>query len=405
MHILPFENICFFLSGWLSYDFTFTKNIFRNDIVGKDFMDKLKFPKDLDRSCSQKLENHIGYLSIHVPEELIIAAGKIPYRILGSEKPAKKATVHLPKTFDPYVLACLEGALEGNYRSLDGVIISNISDAHRRLYDVWQSAVNSQPVFMLDVPKGSDSLRKKCFRSGISYLKHGMEKAFDVEITDERLNLAIELCNETRQLLKKLGEQRNLNSCPFSASDFFKIIRWSQTEEKKIVNDTVTEYLEAIEKRQACHKNETGHEKPRIMIVGSAMVSPDIISAIEEKNARVVCEDLCIGMPYFKSLVDHTDDNPLESLANRYLTIPTSRMVDTESRWKSIMESVKDSRTDGIIYFALKFDDIHLFEYPYIRDKLQKEGYPVLFIEAENFLTTMGQMETRIEAFIEMLEG
>ena len=368
-------------------------------------MDTIKFPVDLDHNCSQKLDNHVGYLSIHVPEELIIAAGKIPYRILGSEKPAKKATVHLPKTFDPYVLACLEGALEGNCQSLDGVIIANISDAHRRLYDVWKSSVNSQTVFMLDVPKGSDALRKRCFAFGISNLIEAMEKAFDVKISDEKLRYAIELCNETRRLLKELGQQRDLNNCPFSASDFFKIVRWSQTEENSIVNNTIKEYLETIEKRQVSSKDDTQHEKPRIMVIGSTMVSPTIISTIESKDAKVVCEDLCIGMPYFKNLVNFTTDNPLESLTNRYLSIPTSRMVDTETRWKSIMESVKESRADGIIYFALKFDDIHLFEYPYIRDKLQKEGYPVLFIEAENFLTTLGQIETRIDAFIEMLEG
>ena len=370
----------------------------------KDFMDMIKFPADLDRSCSQKLDNHVGYLSIHVPEELIIAAGKIPYRILGSEKPAKKATVHLPKTFDPYVLACLEGALDGNYGSLDGVIIANISDAHRRLYDVWKSNVDSQSVFMLDVPKGSDALRKRCFALGISRLKQEMENAFDVKISDAKLSSAIELCNETRRLLMKLGQQRNLNSYPFSAADFFKIVRWCQTEEKSIVNNTIEEYLGTIEKIQENSKDETSHETPKIMVIGSVMVSPALISTIEDKNAKVVCEDLCIGMPYFKNLVNHTTDNPLESLIDRYLSIPTSRMVDTESRWQSIIESVKESRADGIIYFALKFDDIHLFEYPYIRDKLQKEGYPVLFIEAENFLTTLGQIETRIEAFIEILE-
>ncbi len=56
-----------------------------------------------------------------------------------------------------------------------------------------------------------------------------------------------------------------------------------------------------------------------------------------------------------------------------------------------------------IVYFALKFDDTHLFEYPYIKNKFQKEGYPLLFIEAENFVTNLGQIETRIQAFTEML--
>ena len=102
----------------------------------------------------------IGFLSINVPEELIIAAGRTPFRVCGSEKPAKLANAYLPKTFDPYVLDSLEGALDGTYSFLDGVIIANISDGHRRLYDAWRTGAPSAspgrrqipPPLLSDVP-------------------------------------------------------------------------------------------------------------------------------------------------------------------------------------------------------------------------------------------------------------
>src|SRR5574337_2016823 len=86
-------------------------------------------------SSSPEIKGGLGYLSIHVPEEIIIAAGKTPFRIFGRGKPIKLANAYLPKTFDPYVLDSFEGALEGIYHFLEGVIIANTSDAHRRLYD------------------------------------------------------------------------------------------------------------------------------------------------------------------------------------------------------------------------------------------------------------------------------
>lgn len=340
----------------------------------------------------------MGYLSVHVPEEIIIAAGKVPFRILGKGRPAKLANAYLPKTFDPYVLDSLEGALDGSYDFLEGVVIANVSDAHRRLYDAWRIGVNSMEVFFLDVPKGADLLRVKTFRLALSGLVRDIERAFGVRITTDGLKSAIRLCNETRLLLRRLSEMRRLHMPLLSGKEFFEVVAWSQTHDKPTVNEALRKYLDNLK-----DVKEKGAGGPRIMVMGSLMASPGLIALIERLGARVVCEDLCVGMQYFSSLVDENSTDPLDALARRYLTIPTARMVDTESRWDYLLKAVRDFRVDGIIYFALKFDDIYLFEYPHVRDKFQRVGYPVLFIEAENFLTSQGQIETRVQAFIEML--
>lgn len=363
----------------------------------EDFLIKEK------EGTSQDSGSGVGYLSVHVPEEIIIAAGKVPFRILGSGKPVKLANAYLPKTFDPYVLDSLEGALEGSYNFLEGVVIANTSDAHRRLYDAWRLGVNSMKVFFLDVPKGADSLRVKVFRLALSSLVRDIERAFGVKISEEGLRSAIRLCNETRLLIRKLSETRKRGIPPLSGEKFFEVIKWSQTHDKPTVNDTLSKYIEEL--GSALKNTEgSGSNGPRIMLMGSLMGSPELISLIERLGARVVCEDLCIGMQYFSSLVDEDSTEPLDALARRYLSIPTARMVDTESRWDYLLRMAEDFCVDGVIYFALKFDDIYLFEYPHIRNKFQEAGYPVLFIEAENFLTTLGQIETRVQAFTEMLD-
>ncbi|HHT9117278.1 MAG TPA: 2-hydroxyacyl-CoA dehydratase family protein, partial [Candidatus Hypogeohydataceae bacterium YC38] len=166
---------------------------------------------------------------------------------------------------------------------------------------------------------------------------------------------------------------------------------------KHQVNNALREVPEGLEGRRG---KTVG---PRMMLTGGFLSSPRLISLIERLGAGVVCEDLCIGMQYFSGLVDTEDPDPLRALARRYLSIPSARMVDTEARWDYLLRTAEEFHVDGIIYFALKFDDIYLFEYPYLRNKFQKAGYPTLFIEAENFLTNVGQIETRIQAFIEML--
>ncbi len=84
-------------------------------------METLKgFLADEKERSSQGIDDGVGYLSVHVPEEIVIAASKPPFRIFGSGRPVKLANAYLPKTFDPHVLDSLEGALNGSYDFLDG---------------------------------------------------------------------------------------------------------------------------------------------------------------------------------------------------------------------------------------------------------------------------------------------
>ncbi len=365
-------------------------------------MNRVKFPVNIEDNSSCEIEGGVGYLSVHVPEEVIIAAGKTPYHILGSGKPVKMANAYLPKTFDPYVLDSVEGILSGKYDALNGVVIANVSDGHRRLFDVCKSSTNLKNTFFLDVPKGADGLRLDGFKFAVSLLIKELESAFGVKITDDELAKAIKLCNETRKLLAAINDMRKCSEPICSGEEFFKIVRWSQSNDKRMVNEKLGLFLDDL-KMSGFKEGGGSGEKPRIMIMGSVIGSPEIFSLIEKLDSDVVCEDLCVGMQYFSSTVEESSGDALGAIAERYISIPTARMVDTEARWRYLLKMAEDFNVDGVIYFALKFDDIYLFEYPHIRDKFQKTGYPLLFVEAENFLSTLGQIETRVQAFVEML--
>ncbi len=64
---------------------------------------------------------------------------------------------------------------------------------------------------------------------------------------------------------------------------------------------------------------------------------------------------------------------------------------------------MKENHADGVIFLFLKFCDPHAFDYPYIKEMLDKEGIPSMLFEVEDQLPSEGQFKTRCEAFIEML--
>ena len=63
----------------------------------------------------------------------------------------------------------------------------------------------------------------------------------------------------------------------------------------------------------------------------------------------------------------------------------------------------KENSADGVIFLLLKFCDPHAFDYPYLKDALDKAKIPNLLLEVEDQPQAQGQMKTRIEAFMEAL--
>ena len=67
------------------------------------------------------------------------------------------------------------------------------------------------------------------------------------------------------------------------------------------------------------------------------------------------------------------------------------------------MKVVEKTRSRGVIFVMLKFCDPHAFDYPYIRELLDRAGVPSLLLEIEEQHMSFEQMRTRLEAFIEMI--
>ena len=144
--------------------------------------------------------------------------------------------------------------------------------------------------------------------------------------------------------------------------------------------------------------------KPRLLLMGSFQDNPTLADIIEETGGILVCEDMSTRLSYFKGLVNTAVEDPLFAIAQRYLTKPPdARMLDLNRRFEYIDSLIKEFKVDGVIYYALKFDDSYLFEFPEIRAWLQSKGVPVLFLESDHRFATIGQFKTRIQAFLETL--
>jgi len=78
-------------------------------------------------------------------------------------------------------------------------------------------------------------------------------------------------------------------------------------------------------------------------------------------------------------------------------------MEDFDRRLKTIIDTVKEYRVDGVVIQIIKFCDLWGVDSMPLVSALRKEGIPVLKLEREYSLGGEGQLRTRVQAFIESM--
>jgi len=352
------------------------------------------------KNLKQNSKPSIGWFSVYTPEEIIYAAGAVPFRVTGeSSESYSLARVALFTNMCSYTLSCLEEGMQGSYNFIRGVVIVNTCDARRRLYDAWKYYVNTPFVHLLDLPKVISVESKDYFRKQIVIFIKSFEDYFGKKISTDSLRETIYLCNKTRNLLNKLMDFRKGDEPLITASQSMGIIKASMCGHKHEFNEKLNGLVNLLENREISHKKKS----LKILLSGSYFDQINLIKLIEDSGATVVCEDISNGIKYFEGEIDLNKD-PITALADYYLEkAPCARMIDAERRFKHIWKLIDQYNVDAVIYFSLKFCSTNLLDFPYLEKELKQRGVLVLFLEGERFLVNLNQLKTRIQAFIEML--
>jgi benzoyl-CoA reductase subunit C len=345
----------------------------------------------------------IGYPCTYLPEEIIYAAGMLPYRLRGTGCVGLSiADTFLSRTAHcSFARSVLELGLTDKYNFLDGVVYTNGCDHMRRAYDNWK-AQNKTPLFMhmLPVPHTITPHGLKWYQEEVVAFKQFLEKSFCVNIDDRSLRKAIRVYNETRRLLKQLYQLRNAEQPPITGTETLKIVIASSSMPRDEYNQLLAQSLEEIKSRSGI----SGY-RARVMVVGSANDDPALIELIETTGGLVVTDSLCFGSRFFWDLDDEMS-NPLENIANRYYYhTPCPRMYgEFAKRLAFIKDMASNAKVDGIILQTIKYCDLHGVENALLEKSLENEGIPTLRLEREyGPLADTGRIRTRVQAFLERI--
>jgi bcr-type benzoyl-CoA reductase subunit C len=300
------------------------------------------------------------------------------------------------------VRGALEDALSGALKFLDGVVFPHTCDSIQRLSDIWRLNVpyGFHTDVVLPVKLNTDSAREymvnvlKAFRADL-------EKKLDVTITDDALRASMDLYGKLRGMLGQIYEMRAQNPDAVSGSDVYSIMKAAMIMDRQEMLTLLSEVVRELKKKKSAGA-ASGHK--RVILSGGICDFPDVYPMIEEAGGAVVWDDLCMGTRTFAGDFAEKKD-PIEAIAGRYLEriVCPAKHSGLTTRADNLIKIVRERDAHGVIILLLKFCDPHAFDYPYLKNALDKEGIPNLLLEVEDQLPPDGQLRTRFEAFLEML--
>ena len=363
------------------------------------------FPKTsqiLDHQRSGK--KVFGWLCTYVPEEIMHAAGILPVRITGysQETELDDGNAYLYVNNCSFSRSCLQLGLRGEYEFLDGVVGGSTCDGARRLFDLWRNYIGTPFHHVLTVPRKYTEKAHALYHHEVVQFTRHLEEFLGLKITDEALYDSIKLYNESRKLLRRLYDLRKLENPPITGAETMEVLEASFRMPKEIFNEWLESLHDEIRESGNSHTS-----RARLMLVGSVLTNPEFIKAIEDQGGLVVTDELCTSTRYWGDPVVHEGNkSPLEAIARRYLNnFPCARMFPSDERFDRIIEYALDFKVDGVISQIIRYCVPYAHDLPLLTKRLKEHGIPILALDVEYGTSGSGQIQTRVQAFLEMIEA
>ncbi|MBN1344633.1 MAG: 2-hydroxyacyl-CoA dehydratase [Phycisphaerae bacterium] len=339
----------------------------------------------------------IGTLCSYVPEEVIIAAGCLSFRILQVPSEFGRADACLQAYACCLARGTLELGLGGQGEFLDGVVFSNTCDTMQCLADIWSANVEGgfAEIFMMPVRTDHPAARDYVTVE-IERLIAGLGERLNKTISAAALQEAVAACRRARGVLADLQEAQRGPTPLLTAGQYYDAImaRWIMPPD---------EYVCLIESVLA-PPHPVGSKGPRLVVAGGPMYAPALPQLIDELGACWVADDLCTGGRAAWN-ASETQAGAVEAIADRLLSRPIcpAKHRPPDVPGVRLVETARRAKADGVVVYRLKFCEPHAFDYPAVKKALDEAGLSSLLIEVETPGGSVGQLRTRLQAFLEML--
>lgn len=348
----------------------------------------------------------IGAYCTYFPQEIAMAMGAATVGLCStSDETIPEAEKELPKNLCPLIKSSYGFAKTDKcpyFYFSDVVVGETTCDGKKKMYEYMSEF---KDVFLMELPNTQGEQALKLWKSEIIRFKEYLEKKFDAVITEDQIREAIRINNAGRRSLKKLYELMQNDPVPMKGQDLFKVLYGSTFKfNRSAIPAEVDALVEKIAGEYKAGKME--EKKPRILITGCPIggATEKLIRAIEENGGIVVTFESCSGAKSIDKLVDEENQDVYDALAKRYLDIGCSVMTPNPNRLELLGRLIDEYKVEGVVEMTLQACHTYAVESLSIRRFVnEKKNIPYISLETDYSQADIGQLNTRVAAFVEML--
>ena len=343
----------------------------------------------------------IGFACAYTPLPLLDAAGFTPYRLLPHGDWPDRAGSILHDNLCPHVKRILDRGMAGDVPRLAGTVIVLSCDAMRRLADGWQRVRPEDRVFCLDLPATTEKGSVEFYGHEIAGLADALAQWSGRAVALEAIEESVRRYTQLAGGIERVAERLRSGT-----------LRGGSARLQALYNRAVTEpVLEAIamldELAEQPKEDTCKDDGVPILLFGNVAPDPEVFTLIESCGARIVADDLRTGARIHAPLELDGPGDVFVRLARAMLHRPPCARTFTPSRPGDLaaltLAAAKTAEVRGTIGYTVKFCDPYLARLPAVREAFRDAGLPLLLLEGDCTMGSIGQQRTRIEAFVEML--
>ncbi|MDR3102501.1 MAG: 2-hydroxyacyl-CoA dehydratase family protein [Methanocalculaceae archaeon] len=345
----------------------------------------------------------VGAYCTFVPCELIRAAGAVQISLCsGSDETIPAAETDLPVNFCPLVKSSYGFAKTNKcpYFHFSNLIVGETTcDGKKKMFEYLTKI---KPVHVIHLPQTTDEGSIALLKTEFKKFAKQLEQTFGTTLTVDSIREQIRAVNMERLALQDVCQLAKSNPPKLSGKELFAMFNSYSTtfmHEEKLA--TLKNLHEAYTNRPA----PDTHQK-RILITGSPLTAATtkVIDDIEAAGGSVVYIEGCIGSRPNELLVDEENSDVYDALARKYIRIPCSCMTPNTERLETIGKKIEEYCVDGVVDMVLFACHTFNAESTKLREYVTiiKET-PFIHIETDYSQADIGQISTRLSAFLEML--
>lgn len=348
----------------------------------------------------------VGTYCTFMPQEIAMAAGAVVVSLCSTnDETIEEAEKDLPRNLCPLIKSSYGFGKTDKcpyFYFSDLVVGETTCDGKKKMYEYM---ADFKAVHVMQLPNSAtDAASRALWKSEILRLQQHIEERFGQPISEAALREAIVLKNRERQATADFYRLGQLNPPALSGADILKVVYGATFRFDK--NALIAELNEMTARvKSEWEQGKRLESRPRILITGCPIggAAEKVVRAIEENGGWVVGYENCTGAKATERNVAEEGD-VYDALTDKYLAIGCSCISPNTERLRLLSQMVEEYQADGVVDVILQACHTYAVESLAIKRHVrQQHNIPYMAIETDYSTADIGQLSTRVAAFIEML--